>query len=97
MKKKDNNFDAGDSKTSKKRRKLLVSGGIAAAGITQIPTQWSKPVLQTVVVPTHARTSMCPPGKILKNIPCPPTPPSPGPTPPQKPCFDCFPAPPDTD
>ena len=39
------------------RRKLLVglTGGVA--GASQIPTQWTKPIIDSVLLPAHAQTS----------------------------------------
>ena len=71
------------------RRKLLVglTGGIA--GISQIPAQWSKPIVDTVLLPAHAQTStttVAPTTAAPATTPAPvttpaPTTPAPCPTP----------------
>lgn len=37
-------------------KKIVVGGGVAA-GLTQLPTQWVRPVVDKVMVPAHAQTS----------------------------------------
>ena len=40
-------------------RKLLVGGGIVGAS-TQLPDKWTKPLVDSVLVPAHAQTSVTP-------------------------------------
>jgi hypothetical protein len=39
------------------RRKLLKLAGIAGATAIVLPSSWTKPILRTVVVPAHAKTT----------------------------------------
>ena len=40
------------------RRQLLKSLGISAAGAAMMPNRWSQPVVESVILPAHARTSV---------------------------------------
>ena len=46
-----------DAKAS--RRKFLAFGGATTLGIAAVPGSWTKPVINSVVLPAHAQTSMC--------------------------------------
>jgi len=39
------------------RRKLLTTIGLTAAATAAAPRQWSKPIINAVVLPAHAQTS----------------------------------------
>ncbi len=39
------------------RRRILKGTGVAGAAAILLPTSWTKPVLQAVVVPAHAQTT----------------------------------------
>lgn len=41
------------------RRHLLVVIGIGALAPLAVPTKWSKPIIESVILPAHAQTSMC--------------------------------------
>lgn len=41
------------------RRKLVTTLGVAAATAAVVPNQWSKPIINAMVLPAHAQTSMC--------------------------------------
>ena len=43
--------------TDSTRRRILKGTGIAGAIAIFLPTSWTKPVLQAVVVPAHAQTT----------------------------------------
>ena len=40
-------------------KKLLVGGGVAAVGST-LPTKWTKPVVDSIILPAHAQTTVVP-------------------------------------
>ena len=39
------------------RRKLLLGLGSGIAGVAQLPEKWTKPVIDSVILPAHAQTS----------------------------------------
>lgn len=41
------------------RRKLLAVIGIGSLAPLAVPTKWSKPIIDSVILPAHAQTSMC--------------------------------------
>ena len=51
--------DGGDETRELSRRKLLqrVALGGAALSVTLLPSEWVKPVVETIVVPAHAQVS----------------------------------------
>jgi hypothetical protein len=51
--------DASVEGRRKALRKLLVGGGIVGAS-TQLPDKWMKPLVDSVLVPAHAQTSVTP-------------------------------------
>ena len=60
-----------DKKSSEKRRKLLKSIAAGSGAIVagkSLPDSWSKPVVDSVILPAHAQTSPAPP-----DSPAPPT------------------------
>ena len=44
-------------KNSNTRRKLLIGLGSTIAGASQLPKSWSKPIVNSVILPAHAATS----------------------------------------
>lgn len=67
--------DAGVEGRRKALQRLLVGGGIAGAS-TQMPDKWTKPLVDSVLVPAHAQTSITP-----SPTPSPTAVPTPSPTP----------------
>ena len=51
--------DASVEGRRKALQKLLVGGGIVGAS-TQLPDKWTKPLVDSVLVPAHAQTSVTP-------------------------------------
>ena len=45
------------SGTSKTRRNVILGMGTALASSSQLPARWSKPVIDSVILPVHAQTS----------------------------------------
>ena len=41
------------------RRKILAAIGVGSAASLMLPTQWSKPIIRSVMLPAHAQTSIC--------------------------------------
>ena len=41
------------------RRKLLAIIGVGGVAAVAIPSRWSKPIIDSVILPAHAQTSMC--------------------------------------
>ncbi len=41
-------------------KKLLVGGGAAVAASQTLPTKWTKPVVDSVILPAHAQTTVVP-------------------------------------
>lgn len=41
------------------RRKILLGLGGGVVGATQLPKTWSKPIINSVLLPAHAQTSLC--------------------------------------
>ena len=41
------------------RRKLITAIGIGSVASLAAPTKWTKPVIDAVILPAHAQTSMC--------------------------------------
>ena len=49
---------SSEQKTAIEKRRNVLKGAIAGAGITAVlPEAWVNPVINTVVVPVHAQTS----------------------------------------
>ena len=51
------NDDRRSRSADSTRRRILKGTGIAGAAAILLPTSWTKPVLQAVVVPAHAQTT----------------------------------------
>lgn len=51
--------DQNDSDTNKERRRALVAAisAVGVSGATQLPKQWSRPVVDHVLLPAHAQTT----------------------------------------
>ena len=41
------------------RRKILAVMGVGTVAPLMLPTQWSKPIIRSVILPAHAQTSIC--------------------------------------
>ena len=41
------------------RRNLLVVGGAVSVGVAATPAAWKTPIINQVMIPAHAQTSMC--------------------------------------
>lgn len=41
------------------RRKLLTVIGVGTVASLAVPAKWSKPIIDSVVLPAHAQTSIC--------------------------------------
>ncbi len=41
------------------RRKLLTVIGVGSVASIAVPSKWSKPIVDSVLLPAHAQTSMC--------------------------------------
>jgi len=46
-----------DTQKSRARRKLLLGATAVAGGAAALPTSWTKPVVDTVLLPAHAETT----------------------------------------
>ena len=60
-----------DKKSSESRRKLLKAIGASSGAIVagkSLPESWSRPVVDSVLLPAHAQTSMIPPPTQLYKI-----------------------------
>ena len=52
--------DGGDKSKQKQRRAILSAITAAGAvGAAKLPTQWSRPVIDSALLPVHADTSLC--------------------------------------
>lgn len=52
------NNQSDDPRKTTRRALLGTISAIGAAGATQLPTQWTRPVVDHVVLPVHAQTSL---------------------------------------
>jgi hypothetical protein len=63
----DNGLPAGGEKLSRRRAmKVLGAGGVVAATL-MLPSKWTKPVVESIIVPAHAQAS-APPTTISGSI-----------------------------
>ena len=65
-----------NNKNPNTRRKLLIGLGSTVVGASQLPKSWSKPIVNSVILPTHAQTTETD----TSPTPTPPPPPPPLPT-----------------